>query len=59
MDNLFECIRATIKHGTRNKVDEVLEGCQKSHDLFDNAVLEDEMLKITKETFNERIYLSA
>jgi hypothetical protein len=37
-----------LRHGTKNKVDELFEVGQRSHALLDNALLEDEMLIITE-----------
>jgi hypothetical protein len=46
-----------LQHGIENKNDGVLEIIQGSHDLLDNAFLEDEVLIITESDiieFNER-----
>jgi hypothetical protein len=37
-----------LQHGTRNRANEVLEVDQRSHDLLDRALLEDEVVIITK-----------
>ncbi len=42
-----------LQYGTENKVDELLEVDQGSHDLLDSALLEDEMLIIIENNIIE------